>query len=99
MFINIGNNIIWESKNVELLGIIDKDLRLDKHESKISSKAIKKFNVFSRMRSFLPAEKRRISSKFFIESQFKYYPLTWMFCSWESNNKINKTTRKIFENC
>ena len=32
MFINIGNNRIWESKNVELGGItIDKDLKFDKH--------------------------------------------------------------------
>ena len=32
IFINIGNNQIWESKNVEILGItIDKDLKLDKH--------------------------------------------------------------------
>ena len=36
MFINIGNNRIWESKNVELLGVtIDKDLKFDKHVNKI----------------------------------------------------------------
>ena len=28
--------------------------------------------------------------KSFIESQFKYCPLTWMFCSRKSNNKINR---------
>ena len=26
----------------------------------------------------------------FIEAQFKYYHLTWMFCSRSCNNKINK---------
>ena len=26
----------------------------------------------------------------FIEAQFKYCPLTWMFCSRSCNNKINK---------
>ena len=32
MFVNIGNNRIWESKNVELLGItIDENLKFDKH--------------------------------------------------------------------
>ena len=42
------------------------------------------------MLSFFPAEKRRIIFKSFIESQLKYCPLTWMFYSQKSNNKINK---------
>ena len=43
-----------EIKNVELLDItIDKDLKFDKHVSKICSKANRKPNVLSRMRSFL----------------------------------------------
>ena len=91
MFINIGNNRIWESKNVELLGIIlDKDLKFDKHVNKICLKANRKLNVLSRMRSFLSAEKRIIILKSFIEAQFKYCPLTWMLCSRKSNNKINR---------
>ena len=42
------------------------------------------------MLSFFPSEKRRIIFKSFIESQLKYCPLTWMFYSQKSNNKINK---------
>ena len=54
-------------------------------------------NLFlSRMRSFLSAEKRRIVLKSFIESQFKYCHLTWMFCSQKSNNKINRLHEKPF---
>ena len=50
MFINIGNNRIWESKNVELLGItMDKDLKFDKHVSKIYSNPNRRRNVLSRM--------------------------------------------------
>ena len=80
MFINILNNRIWESKNVELLGIaIDKDLKFDIQMNKIYSKANKKLNVFSRMQSFLSAEKRRIIFKSFIESQFKYCLLIGCF--------------------
>ena len=46
MFINIGNNKIWESKNVELLGItIDKDLKFDKQVNEICSKANRKLNI------------------------------------------------------
>ena len=42
------------------------------------------------MRIFLSAGKRRIMIKSFIESQFKYCPLTWVFCSRKSNHKINR---------
>ena len=91
MFVNIGKDIIWESKTVKLLGItIDKELKFDKHINLVCSKANKKLNVLSRMRSFLSGEKRKIIFKSFIESQFKYCPLTWMFCSRKSNDKINR---------
>ena len=67
----IGNNRIWESKNVELLGItINQDSKFDKHESKICSRANGKLSVLSRMQNFLSAKKRIIIFKSFIESQF-----------------------------
>ena len=54
MLINIENNRILKSKNVELLGItMDKDLKFDKHVNKIYLKLNTKPNVLSRMRSFL----------------------------------------------
>ena len=30
----------------------------------------------------------------FIEAQFKYCPITWIFCSQSCNNKINKTQER-----
>ena len=91
MFINIENNKIRESKNVEILGIIiNKYLKFDKYLNEICSKANKNLNVLSRMQSFLSAKKRRISFKSFIESQFKYCALNWIFCRRKSNNKINR---------
>ena len=61
MFINIGNNRIWESKNADLLEItVDQDLKFYKHVNKICSKANRKINVLPRMQSFLSAGKRRI---------------------------------------
>ena len=50
MFVKIGNDIIWESKSVKLLGItLDKELKFDKHVDKIYSKANRKLSVLSRM--------------------------------------------------
>ena len=58
VLVNIGKDIIWESKTVKLLGItIDKELKFDKHINQVCSMANKKLNVLSRMRSFLSAEK------------------------------------------
>ena len=88
MFVNIGKYIIWESKTVKLLGItIDKEPKFDKYINQVCSKANKKLNVLSSMRSFLSVEKRKIIFKSFIESQFKYCPLVWMFCRRKSNDK------------
>ena len=82
---------IWESKSVKLLGItIDKELKFDKHVDKACLKANKKLNFLSRMQSFLSAKKRKVIFNSFIESQFKYCPLIWMFCSRKSNDKINR---------
>jgi len=63
---------------------------LDNHVLDICKKAGKKLNVITRMITYLSFEKKRALIKAFFESQFKYCPLTWMFCSREQNNKINK---------
>ena len=96
MIVNIGHNRIWESENVELLGItIGKDLNLDKQLNEICSKAFRKLSILFRMGSFLSAKNRRIISKSSIESLFKYCPLIWMFCSQKSNNKINSFMKDL----
>ena len=57
-------------------------------------KANKKLSALSRMATslarFLTFEKKRLIVKAFIESQFKYCPLVWLFHSREANNKVNK---------
>ena len=47
-------------------------------------------SVLLRLSKFLCLDKRRTLFKFFIEAQFKYCPLIWMFCSRNSNKKINR---------
>ena len=87
----IGKDKIWESSDVKLLGVtIDNELKFDKHVSKICSKASRKLSVLARMSRLLSFEKRRVIFKSFVESQFKYCPLIWMFHSRHTNNKINR---------
>ena len=80
-----------EKLSVKLLGMnIDRGLKVDKHINDICAKANHKLSVLSRMCSFLCQNKKRVIFKSFVESQFKYYSLIWMFCSRKSNNKINR---------
>ena len=49
-----------------------------------------KLHALARMSKFMNTEKLRMIMKAFIESQFGYCPLVWMFHSRTLNNKINR---------
>ena len=46
--------------------------------------------VLTRIRKYLDSSKVRLVFKPFFECQFKYCPLTWMFYSRKTKNRINK---------
>ena len=51
---NIGKNLIWESNDVNLLGVItDRNLKFDKHVLKFCSKSKQKLSALSRMASVI----------------------------------------------
>ena len=90
LFIKVGNEMIWESWSEKLLGItITNDLNFDTHLSVICKKASTKMSALARVAPLLPFFKRRLILKTFIESQFSYCPLVWMFCSRKMNRKMN----------
>ena len=89
--VSIGDASIKTSTKETLLGIlIDSELSFDQHISSICSKASKKLHALGRIASFMSFNKRRTLMKAFIESQFNYCPLIWMFHSRTMNNKINR---------
>ena len=53
-------------------------------------KASQKLNALIRICPYLTVDRKRSIMKAFIESQFSYSPLVWMFCGRSSNNRINK---------
>ena len=80
MWAKLDRDIILESNDVKLLRItLDNNLKFDKHVSNIYSKANRKLSALTRVARFLPFKKRRILFKTFIDSQFKYCSLVWMF--------------------
>ena len=83
--------MMWENRTIKLLEItIDNELKYDEHLTNICIKANRKLTVLTRMRKYLDFNKVRLLFKSFFESQFKYCPLTWMFYSRKTNNRINK---------
>ena len=88
---NIGTDLIRESNDVKLLAVtIDRDLKFDKHVVKLCSKANQKLSALSKVANLLFSNKRKTLFKAFVESQFKYFPIVWMFHSRRTNNKINR---------
>ena len=90
----LDRDIVWESNDAKLLGItLYNNVKFDKHEANICSKANRKLSALTRVAIFLPFKKSHILFKAFIESQIKYYPLVWMFHGRQINDKINKLHR------
>ena len=80
----------------KLLGlIIDKNLNFNEHLSIVCKKVSGKVTALARMVKLIPFYKKRLLMKSFIESQFSYCPLIWMFCSRKMNMKINHTKVSI----
>ena len=85
-----GSSIESNTKEI-LLGItIDRDLKFDEHVNNLCKKACQKLNALVRLAPFMTFDKKRMIMEAFIESQFGYCPLVWMFHSQSLNNKINR---------
>ena len=91
LWVNVGESLIWESKQEKILGVtIDRNLKFEEHVKNILALASRKLTALARMSHILNFSKLRLLIKSFVESQFAYCPLVWMFCSRTMNNKINK---------
>ena len=96
--LNIHDNEIKNSSEVELLGItIDSQLKFKKHIDNLCRKASYKLHALRRIRNFLTVEKAKMLANAFINSQFNYAPLIWMFSGKTSINKICKITIEHFK--
>ena len=91
MYVRVGEYLIWESREEKLLGLtIDKELKFHTHIEYLCKNAGTKVTAMARLARVTPAGKKKILMKSFIESQFAYCSLTWMFCNRELNDKINR---------
>ena len=76
----MSQSLIWEEKQVKLLGIeLDSRLLFDKHVLSLCKKASRKISALTRVVKFMNLQQRRTLMKAFVVSQFNYCPLLWMF--------------------
>ena len=89
---------IWESPKQKLLGVlIDRDLNFDGYISSLCRKVGKKLSALARLSRCMSLKQRRVLMESFIEAQFDYCQLIWMFPTRELNRKINHITNMHYE--
>ena len=90
-FIFLEDAFLESEEVVRLLGVqVDNRITLEEHVKLILAEAHKKLTALTRISKFMTKQKLRTLVSAFIESQFNYCPLVWMFQKKTINNKINK---------
>ena len=88
---------IGESSKQKLLGVsIDRDLNFNEYVSSLCKTAGRKLSVLQRLSHLMSFQQRRLLLESFLEAQFGYCPLVWIFYSREINRKINHVHEKSY---
>ena len=96
--IHINNVQFKNSNKVTLLGIIiDKNLTFKTHFSERCRRASYKLHSLLRIRKYLIVEKAKLLENAFINSQFNYAPLIWMFANKYLIDKILKIHKRTLQ--
>ena len=82
---NIGSCKTWESSRCQHCS----QFKIQSLYFKAVQKSREKPSVLTRICKFMSLDRRRVLVKSFIESQFAYCPLVWMFFDKTSDNRIN----------
>ena len=99
MHITVGEEIIWESSKEKLLGVLlDKVLKFHEHILDICKKASGKLSALTRFARVMSFFKKKILMNAFIQAQFSFCPLLWMFSSRSLNKKINSIHKRALQN-
>ena len=93
-YISVANFTIQNSNSEKLLGVIfDNELTFNNHVSELCAKATQKMHALSRVCNIMSFTQRKVIMQAFIQSQFGYCPLVWMFHS----RKLNSLVNNIYE--
>ena len=59
--------------------------------------AVKEFDALRRIRKYLTLDKTKLFGNAFIDNQFNYAPLIWMFCHKTTHLKMQKIHHKTLK--
>ena len=91
IYLEKEKQLLQNEEDVKLLGVwIDDKMTFEKHVRTLLKKANQKLHALMRVAKYISEDKLRTIMKTFIESQFNYCPLVWMFHSRHINTRINK---------
>ena len=82
----IGDARIWESNKQKLFELY---ISFGGHVSNLYEKAGRKLFALVRLSSYMTLTQKRVPMKSFIQAQFGYFLLVWMFHGRVLNRKIN----------
>ena len=98
IILNINQIKVDKSQKVVLLGLtIDNRLTFKDHVDMLCSTANYKLHALRRIRKYLTLEKTKLLYNAFINSQFNYASVIWMFCRKKDYLKIEKIQYKALK--
>ena len=98
IILDINNIKIKESQNVELLGLtIDNRLTFKGHINMLCRRASYKLHALIRIRKYLTLEKSKLLYNAFINNQFNYASIIWMFCRKQDYLEVEKIHYKALK--
>ena len=96
--LDIAGDTVKCERSAKLLGIkIDNQLTFNEHISRICKTVSLKLHALARVSYFTSQDKLRLLMKAFIESQFSYRSLVWMFQTWDLVPKDIKESNSLIE--
>ena len=94
----VGKNKTESSTEVTLMGVkTEKQLKFKSHAEELCRKATYKLHTLRKIRKYLTVEKAKHLANAFINSQFTYVPLIWMFAGKSSIAKTCKIHFRALE--
>ena len=85
----VHNNILYPTDEIKVLGVtFDDSLNFKSHVTDICNRASRQINSFKRFAKYLKIDRRLSVYKSFIQSNFSYCPLVWIFCGRKNSNKL-----------
>ena len=89
--ISVQNNDLCPTNKIKVLGVTpDKRLNFKSHVDYICNRASRQINSFKRFSKYLKIDRRLSVYKSFIQSNFSYCPVAWLFCGRKNSNKLEK---------